>query len=69
MALIKKGDGAAELKTVSGDTLTLTAGGNDMMANRIIVKDEKGNTANVTIANVRQSNGVIHVVDSVLMPN
>jgi uncharacterized surface protein with fasciclin (FAS1) repeats len=40
-----------------------------MMANRIIVKDEKGNTANVTIANVRQSNGVIHVVDSVLMPN
>jgi uncharacterized surface protein with fasciclin (FAS1) repeats len=69
MALIKNGDGAAELKTVSGDTLTLTAGGNDMMANRIIVKDEKGNTANVTIANVRQSNGVIHVVDSVLMPN
>jgi len=72
MALIKKGDGAAELKTVSGGTLTLTAGGNDMndmMANRIIVKDEKGNTANVTIANVRQSNGVIHVVDSVLLPN
>jgi uncharacterized surface protein with fasciclin (FAS1) repeats len=40
-----------------------------MMANRIMVKDENGNTANVTIANVRQSNGVIHVVDSVLMPN
>lgn len=68
-ALIKKGDGTAELKTVSGGTLTLTAGGNDMMANRIMVKDEMGNTANVTIANVRQSNGVIHVVDSVLLPN
>jgi uncharacterized surface protein with fasciclin (FAS1) repeats len=68
-ALIKKGDGTAELKTVSGGILTLTAGGNDMMANRIMVKDENGNTANVTIANVRQSNGVIHVVDSVLMPN
>ena len=68
-ALIKKGNGTAELKTVSGGTLTLTAGGNDMMANRIMVKDENGNPANVTIANVRQSNGVIHVVDSVLMPN
>ena len=70
MGLIKKGDGAAMLKTVSGGTLTLMMGDmNGMMSKGIIVKDEKGGMAYVTIADVRQSNGVIHVVDSVLMPN
>jgi len=60
---IKKGKGSAELKTVAGGTLTAkTAGG------KIMVTDEKGGTANVTIANVYQSNGVIHVVDKVLLP-
>jgi len=68
--LIKKGHGTGMLKTVSGDKLILTMGGvNGMMANQIMIRDEKGQTANVTIANVRQSNGVIHVIDSVLLPN
>jgi uncharacterized surface protein with fasciclin (FAS1) repeats len=72
MSLIKKGGGTATLKTVSGGTLTFTMGGDMMMGNKksksIVVRDEKGGTANVTIANVYQSNGVIHVVDTVLMP-
>ena len=68
--LIKKGRGTAKVKTLSGGTLTLTmAGMNGMMANQIVIQDEKGNTSNVTIADVRQSNGVIHVIDSVLLPN
>jgi uncharacterized surface protein with fasciclin (FAS1) repeats len=37
--------------------------------NNLMLKDEKGGTATITIANVIQSNGVIHVVDSVLLPN
>jgi uncharacterized surface protein with fasciclin (FAS1) repeats len=60
---IKKGDGKAKLKTVQGDELTVTGSGRDLM-----VTDEKGNTAKVTIADVYQSNGVIQVVDKVLMP-
>lgn len=61
---IKAGHGMAELKTVSGGTLTAAMDGND-----IVLKDEKGETARVTIPNVFQSNGVIHVIDSVLLPN
>jgi uncharacterized surface protein with fasciclin (FAS1) repeats len=62
--LIKKGRGKAQLKTVSGDTLTaMMDGGN------IVLRDEKGGTSTVTIANVYQSNGVIHVVNAVLLPN
>ncbi len=61
---IKKGDGKATLKTVEGGTLTVSGSGKDLT-----VTDEKGNEANVTIANVMQSNGVIMVVDKVLMPN
>jgi uncharacterized surface protein with fasciclin (FAS1) repeats len=60
---IKKGDGKAKLKTVQGDELTLSGSGKDLM-----VTDDKGNTAKVTIADVYQSNGVIQVVDKVLMP-
>ena len=62
--LIKKGNGQARLKTVSGGTLTASMDGNS-----IVVRDEKGGTATVTIADVYQSNGVIHVVNAVLMPN
>ena len=62
--LIKKGNGQARLKTVSGGTLTAMMNGNN-----IIVRDEKGGTATVTIADVYQSNGVIHVVNAVLTPN
>lgn len=72
MKLIKKGGGTAMLKTVSGGTLTFMMGADMMMGGKktksIVVRDEKGNTSNVTIANVYQSNGVIHVVDTVLMP-
>ncbi|HEV7893607.1 MAG TPA: fasciclin domain-containing protein [Pyrinomonadaceae bacterium] len=65
MQLIKKGGGQASLTTVSGDTLTARMNG----MNGISLTDEKGGTSNVTTANVYQSNGVIHVVDTVLMPN
>jgi uncharacterized surface protein with fasciclin (FAS1) repeats len=65
MGLIKKGNGSAMLKTVSGGTLTARMNG----ANGITLTDEKGGTSEVTIANVYQSNGIIHVVDTVLMPN
>jgi len=62
---IRGGHGTATLKTVSGGTLTFSMNGDD----NIIIKDEKGNWANLTIANVNQSNGVIQVIDTVLMPN
>lgn len=61
---IKKGHGTAVLKTVAGGRLMAMMSGNS-----IVLKDEKGGTARVTIADVQQSNGVIHVIDSVLMPN
>jgi uncharacterized surface protein with fasciclin (FAS1) repeats len=64
MSAIKKGRGTAHFKTVSGGTLTAMMSGKNL-----IVRDEKGGTSMVTIADVRQSNGVIHVVDTVLMPN
>ncbi len=62
--MIKKGSGKATLKTVQGDELTLAMSGKN-----IVVTDEKGGTSTVTIADVYQSNGIIHVVDTVLMPN
>jgi uncharacterized surface protein with fasciclin (FAS1) repeats len=61
---IKASNGEASLKTVSGGTLTAT-----MQGNHIVLKDEKGDMSTVTIPNVNQSNGVIHVVDTVLLPN
>jgi uncharacterized surface protein with fasciclin (FAS1) repeats len=61
---IKAGMGTATLKTVSGGTLKASFQGKD-----IILTDEKGGMSRVTIADVNQSNGVIHVVDTVLMPN
>ncbi|MFT3680366.1 MAG: fasciclin domain-containing protein [Ferruginibacter sp.] len=62
-ALIKKGNGTASLKTVAGGTLWLT-----MKGKKLAIKDEKGGWAFVTIKDVNQSNGVIHVIDHVLMP-
>jgi uncharacterized surface protein with fasciclin (FAS1) repeats len=61
---IKAGNGTAELTTVEGGKLWATVDGNHIM-----LKDEKGGTTWVTIPNVFQSNGVIHVVNAVLMPN
>jgi uncharacterized surface protein with fasciclin (FAS1) repeats len=60
---IKAGKGKAELTTVQGGTLTAS-----MKGSKVMLTDAKGGTAMVTIANVMQSNGVIHVIDSVLMP-
>lgn len=60
---IAAGGGQASLKTVEGDSLTVKGSGKNLT-----VTDDKGNTANVTIPDVYQSNGVILVVDKVLMP-
>jgi uncharacterized surface protein with fasciclin (FAS1) repeats len=61
---IKAGNGQAELKTVSGGTLTAM-----MQGKNVVLKDEKGQVATITIPNVFQSNGVIQVIDAVLLPN
>ena len=63
VAAIKAGNGKATLKTVQGGILTASLRGKN-----VILTDEKGGMAKVTIANVNQSNGVIHVIDTVLMP-
>ena len=60
---IEQGHGVATLKTVQGETLKVKKNGDNL-----IVEDGKGNVADITIANVRQSNGVIHVIDHVLLP-
>lgn len=60
---IRAGGGKAMLKTASGGTLTATMSGND-----VLITDSKGGAATVTIADVYQSNGVIHVVNKVLLP-
>jgi uncharacterized surface protein with fasciclin (FAS1) repeats len=52
-----------KLKTVEGENLTVKRSGDTVM-----IIDAKGDSSTVTIANVNQSNGVIHVVDTVLMP-
>jgi uncharacterized surface protein with fasciclin (FAS1) repeats len=62
--LIKMGGGKAELKTVAGGTLSAS-----LQGGKVVLTDEKGGMATVTIADVNQSNGVIHVIDSVLLPN
>jgi len=60
---IKKGNGKATFKTVSGADITAMMDGKNVK-----VKDAAGNVATVTIADVNQSNGVIHVIDTVLLP-
>ena len=63
MQKIMAGGGKATLRTVEGQTLTVTGAGG-----HLIVSDDKGDRAHVTIADVMQSNGVILVIDKVLMP-
>lgn len=60
---IKAGNGKATLKTVSGGTLTAW-----MKGKKLYITDENGTMAQITIADVNQSNGVIHVVDTVVLP-
>jgi uncharacterized surface protein with fasciclin (FAS1) repeats len=62
-AAIKAGGGTATLTTVQGEPLMAS-----MMGGKLVLTDAKGGKSTVTIANVIQSNGVIHVVDTVLMP-
>jgi uncharacterized surface protein with fasciclin (FAS1) repeats len=61
--MIKQGRGTATLKTVSGGTLLAM-----MQGKNIVLKDEKGGVSTITQANVNQSNGVIHVIDTVVLP-
>ncbi len=63
MRMIKAGGGKATLKTVQGEELTAM-----MKGSGIVLKDAKGGMSMVTIKDVYQKNGVIHVVDTVLMP-
>ena len=63
MAAVKAGGGKATLKTVQGEDLTVTQKGK-----ALFVTDSKGDVAKVTIANVDQSNGVIHVINKVMLP-
>lgn len=63
-AAIEAGGGKAELTTVEGGKLWAAMDGGNL-----VLTDEKGGTATVTIADVHQSNGVIHVIDHVLLPN
>jgi uncharacterized surface protein with fasciclin (FAS1) repeats len=62
-AKIKAGGGKAMLKTVEGDDLTAMMDGSNL-----VLVDAKGGKSTVTTADVYQSNGVVHVIDSVLMP-
>ncbi|CAM5446093.1 fasciclin domain-containing protein [Mesorhizobium sp. UC22_110] len=61
--MVKADGGAHKVKTAGGCELTLKEKGG-----KVTVTDESGNVAHVTIADVEQSNGVIHVIDKVLLP-
>lgn len=63
MSMVKKGGGTATLTTVAGGKLFVMKKGHNLM-----IKDEKGDVAKITIKDVNQSNGVIHVIDHVLLP-
>ncbi len=63
MAQVQAGGGKAMLTTVQGEPLIVTSDGQEL-----VLTDAKGGTSRITIADVNQSNGVIHVVDTVLMP-
>ena len=64
MKAVKDGEGEAKLKTVAGETITVKQAG----PGKLTITDAKGDVAMVTIADVLQSNGVIHVIDTVLLP-
>jgi uncharacterized surface protein with fasciclin (FAS1) repeats len=63
MKAVKAGGGQAQLKTVEGEPLTVMQKGKNLE-----IQDAKGDVARVTISNVMQSNGVIHVINTVLLP-
>ena len=63
MKMVKEHMGKATLKTVEGENLYVTMNGH-----HLVITDENGGTAEITIADVNQSNGVIHVINKVLLP-
>ena len=63
MKMVKANNGKATLKTVEGENLYVT-----MKGKKLMVTDENGGVAHITISDVNQSNGVIHVIDKVLLP-
>jgi uncharacterized surface protein with fasciclin (FAS1) repeats len=63
-AMIRDGGGEATLKSLEGDTLRVMMNG----PTNLILVDDKGGVADITVSDVRQSNGVIQVIDKVLMP-
>jgi uncharacterized surface protein with fasciclin (FAS1) repeats len=63
VAAIKKGNGKAEVTTVNGQKLTIS-----MMGDKVMITDANGNSAHVTAADLKGTNGVVHVIDSVLLP-
>jgi uncharacterized surface protein with fasciclin (FAS1) repeats len=65
MKAIEKGDGKASLKTAGGETLWVMMNGD----RNVVVRDAKGGVANISTYDVTQSNGIIHVVDKVLLPS
>ena len=65
MKAIEKGDGKASLKTASGEMLWVMMNGD----RNVVVRDAKGGVANISTYDVIQSNGIIHVVDKVLLPS
>lgn len=64
MQMIRQGHGTATLRTASGGTLTAVMNG----PGNVVIRDESGGVANITTYDVLQSNGVIHVVNRVLLP-
>jgi uncharacterized surface protein with fasciclin (FAS1) repeats len=64
IAAIKKGNGKATFTTVSGGKLSAMLDGDS-----VVLMDEKGGRSTVTTADVKQSNGIVHVIDTVVMPN
>ena len=64
MKAVKDGEGAAKLKTVAGEDIWVKQAG----PGKLTITDAKGDVAMVTIADVLQSNGVIHVIDTVMLP-
>ena len=64
MKAVKEGEGSATLKTIAGEDLLVKEAG----PGKLTITDSKGDVAMVTIPDVLQSNGVIHVIDTVLLP-
>ena len=63
LSAVKKNGGEMKVKSVSGDSFTVTTQGG-----KVVIKDAKGNTSTIVKTDVKSSNGVIHVIDTVILP-